>query len=234
MSRIITPLLLGLPVLALLLWLGFWQLDRAEQKRELAAGYEAGLAARPHRVSSTADLLGLERHAPVIATGRYVTAHQVLLDAQVHDGAVGYRVWTPFELAGGDWIVVDRGWVAADGDRNRLPDVSVGDEMREVAGLHAPLPEPGLRLGSATQDDEAWPRRLVWPDAATLADVWGRDVAGALVLLAPGEPDGFVREWAPAGMPAERHVGYAVQWFSLAAALVVIALVLGFRKRRHD
>lgn len=234
MSRIITPLLLGLPVLALLLWLGFWQLDRADQKRELAAGYDAGVSAQARRVADAADLVELPRHTRVIAAGRFVPDRQVLLDAQVHDGRVGYRVWTPFELAGGDWIVVDRGWVAAGGDRDRLPDVTVGDEVREVAGLRAPLPEPGLRLGNAAMQDTGWPRRLVWPDAQELAEAWGRDVPAALVLLAPEAADGYVREWAPSGMPAERHVGYAVQWFSLAVALVVIALILGFRKRSHE
>lgn len=234
MSRSITPLLLGLPVLALLLWLGFWQLDRAEQKRELAAGYEAGLAATPRRVSGAAHLLELPRHAPLIAVGRYVPERQVLLDAQVQDGRVGYRVWTPFELTDGSWIAVDRGWIAAGDDRARLPDVSVDGGEREVAGFRVPLPAPGLRLGAEGAQDDGWPRRLVWPDAAALAQAWGREVPGALVLLSPEAPDGYVREWAPAGMPAEHHVGYAVQWFSLAAAWVVIGLVLGFRKRRDE
>ncbi len=225
---------MGLPVLALLLWLGFWQLDRADQKRELADGYEAGLAAQPTRVSVAADLLELPRHAPVTATGRYVTNRQVLLDAQVQNGRVGYRVWTPFEIASGEWLAVDRGWIDAGNDRNHLPDVSVGSELREVVGLNAPLPEPGLRLGGTVEHDDAWPRRMVWPDAAALAEVWGRDVPAALVLLSPEASDGYVREWAPVGMPADRHIGYAVQWFSLAAALVVIALVLGFRKRSHE
>ncbi len=234
MSRIITPLLLGLPVLALLLWLGFWQLDRAAQKRELAAGYDAGVAAQPRGVSDTTDLLELPRHIPIVAAGRYLPDRQVLLDAQVHEGRVGYRVWTPFELANGEWIVVDRGWIDAGNDRDRLPDVSVNDNAREVMGLRAPLPSPGLRLGGVATQDTTWPRRLVWPDAAALAETWGREIPDALVLLAPEAADGYVREWAPAGMSAERHVGYAVQWFSLAAALVVIALVLGFRKRRNE
>ncbi|MEX0899319.1 MAG: SURF1 family protein [Gammaproteobacteria bacterium] len=234
MSRIITPLLLGLPVLALLLWLGFWQLDRADQKRALAVGYAAGVEAQPHRIVDAEDLLALPRHTPVIASGRYVSDRQILLDAQVHEGRVGYRVWTPFELASGDWIAVDRGWVAAGSDRDRLPDVSVGGDAREVAGLRVPLPEPGLRLGDAVAPDATWPRRLVWPDLEDIAQAWDRDVPGVLVLLTPEAPDGYVRAWAPAGMPAERHIGYAVQWFSLAAALVVIALVLGFRNRRHE
>jgi cytochrome oxidase assembly protein ShyY1 len=40
------------------------------------------------------------------------------------------------------------------------------------------------------------------------------------VLLDPGEPDGYLRQWQPPGFPPVRHIAYAVQWFSLAAALV--------------
>src|SRR5690606_33526115 len=36
----------------------------------------------------------------------------------------------------------------------------------------------------------------------------------------------------PNTLPPERHLGYAVQWFGLAAAVLVIALVLTFRKPR--
>lgn len=235
MGRIIAPLLLGIPVLALLLWLGFWQLDRAAEKRALADAYAAALAAAPREVATADELLAAPRFAPVTAAGRYVPGRQALLDAQTHEGRAGYRVWTPLALAdGGDWVLVDRGWVPAGPDRTARPDLAVGDMRRQVTGLRAPLPRPGLRLGAPDAEQGAWPRRLVWPDEAALARTWGRPLPAALILLAPGEPDGFVRDWDPVAMPAERHVGYAVQWFSLAAALVVIALVLLIRIRRRD
>ena len=211
MARSITPLLLGLPVLALLVWLGFWQLDRAEQKRALADAYAAAATAAPVVIESAAALAAAPRHARVSATTR------------------------PVALDNGDWVLVDRGWLSAGATRARLPDVAVDAAPRTVAGSKAPLPEPGLRLGDAAPADGPWPRRLVWPDEQALARAFGRAVPPALVLLDADAPDGFVREWAPAdGMTAQRHVGYAVQWFALAAALVVIALVLLLRKRRHD
>ena len=222
-------------MLALLVWLGFWQLDRAEQKRALADAYAAAATAAPVVIESAAALAAAPRHARVSATGRFVAERQVLLDAQTHDGQVGYRVWTPLALDNGDWVLVDRGWLSAGATRARLPDVAVDAAPRTVAGSKAPLPEPGLRLGDAAPADGPWPRRMVWPDEQALARAFGRAVPPALVLLDADAPDGFVREWAPAdGMTAQRHVGYAVQWFALAAALVVIALVLLLRNRRHD
>ena len=227
--------MLGLPVLALLLWLGFWQLDRAAEKRAFADAYAAAQAVGPRTIESAEALLSVPRHTRVVAEGRYRTERQVLLDAQTHEGRVGYRVWTPLELDNGDWLLVDRGWTEGAATRAELPEVGVDTGPRRVTGLRAPLPEPGLRLGEPDAGGDAWPRRLVWPDAAALERALGRTVPAALILLDAEVADGFVRDWAPAGMPPERHVGYAVQWFSLAAALVVIALVLLLRdKRRHE
>jgi len=50
------------------------------------------------------------------------------------------------------------------------------------------------------------------------------------VLLDPGEPDGYLRQWQPPGFPPIRHIAYAVQWFSLAAALIVIYIVTNLRR----
>ncbi len=48
------------------------------------------------------------------------------------------------------------------------------------------------------------------------------------------EPDGYVRTWSPPGFPPMRHIGYAVQWFALALALLVIYLVTNLRQGRHE
>jgi len=56
--------------------------------------------------------------------------------------------------------------------------------------------------------------------------------AADLILLDAGEPDGYVRNWAPPGFPPMRHIGYAVQWFGLALALGVIYLVTNFRRTK--
>ena len=54
----------------------------------------------------------------------------------------------------------------------------------------------------------------------------------SVAVLDPAHPDCFVCEWhAVPGVSAERHRGYAVQWFSLAVALVVIVMVVSVRSR---
>jgi surfeit locus 1 family protein len=222
-------------MLVLLLSLGTWQLDRAKQKRDFQAAYTAAQQAAPRPVSRAADLVRLPRYEPVRMYGSYDGARQSLLDAQVHRGTAGYRVWTPFVLDSGGTVLVDRGWVPSGAERSDLPEIGVGSAQRTVSGLVAPLPSPGIRVGAVEGVDEGWPRRLLWPDAATLERLWGADIVPVIVLLSPQADDGFVREWEPAtAIPPERHVGYAVQWYGLAVALVVIFLVLTLRRKETD
>ena len=51
-----------------------------------------------------------------------------------------------------------------------------------------------------------------------------------LVLLDAGEPDGYVRNWTAPGFPPMRHIAYAVQWFGLALALIIIYIVTNVRR----
>ncbi len=228
------PTIAAVAMFALLVSLGFWQLDRAGQKRDLRASFAAALDAAPMRVVSADGIETLPRFEPVMFEGAYIPGRQGLLEAQVHAGRAGYRVWTPTELTDGTRVLVDRGWVPADGDRTVLPDVEVDDDRRTIRGFVAPLPRPGIRLGPADLGDPVWPRRLTWPDAEALDRVWGPGLPAAIVLLHPDEAGGFVREWDPAAIPPERHVAYAVQWFALAAALVVIVIVVLRKQGRSD
>lgn len=222
-------------MLGLLLSLGFWQLDRAGQKRELQAAYAAAVAAAPVTVASAQEIAALPRYTRVALRGTYDSARQGLLDAQVHQGRPGYRVWTPFSLAAGGVVLVDRGWIPANPDRTQLPALEVGAGPRDLVGMVAPLPRAGLALGASETAGGEWPRRVLWPDAEAVADNWGPGVPDRIVLLHEDAADGFVREWMPAtGIPPERHLGYAVQWFGLAAALVIIGVVLLGRGNRKD
>ncbi|MCA1798197.1 MAG: SURF1 family protein [Xanthomonadaceae bacterium] len=232
MLRSITPFIAGALLLTALLWLGFWQLERAGEKRALQEAFASSSSVAAAPIDAGAPLLALPRFTPVRLTGRYDSTRQALLDAQVHDGHAGYRVWTPFTLANGDRILVDRGWVRASPDRNELPDVAVAEFERSITGHVAPLPQPGIRVGGGVQETEGWPRRLAWPDASALQAAWGHALPPVLVLLADGEADGFVRDWNPVRVGPERHIGYAVQWFALALTLAVIIIVLTIRSRK--
>jgi surfeit locus 1 family protein len=165
--------------------------------------------------------------------GRYDPAHQFLLDNISYQGRPGYQVLTPFETAGGT-VLVNRGWLPASGDRRVLPDIAVAGETREVTGRIEWLPRPGIPLAAAAPPPDApWPRRLLFPTSAEAGAQLGVALRNYQLLLDPGDPDGYVRDWRPGGMGSDRHLAYAVQWFGLALTVIVIYLVLVLRNRKQ-
>ena len=211
---------------------GFWQLDRAGEKRELLARFDVGGAAPASRQlvsDAQAPALHYER---LRLTGRYDSNHQVLLDILSYQGRPGYQVLTPLSTPGGT-VLVNRGWVPADGNRTVLPDIQVGGQARELTGRIDWLPRPGIELTAATLPKNApWPRRLLFPTSEQISAQLDLPLRNYQLLLDPAAADGYVRDWRPAGIGPDRHVAYAVQWFGLALTVIVIYLVLARKNGR--
>lgn len=212
---------------------GLWQIDRAGERRALQARFAAGSAANPlGQLVSDVDAIGL-RYELLRLTGQYDPDHQVLLDNVSYRGHPGYEVLTPLITPVGT-VLVNRGWVPANGDRNILPDIQVRSQAREVIGRIEQLPQPGIRLAApALPADAAWPRRLLFPTSADVSAQSGIALRDYQLLLDPGAADGFVRDWRPGGISPERHLAYAIQWFGLALTAVVIYVVLVLRNRKE-
>ena len=108
-------------VLSVLVLLGFWQLQRAQEKQMLVDRYEARVNAKSVQVSQTRMVPGLE-HFSARVEGQFEEQHQILLDNRVHGGRVGYDVLTPFRIQTSPTrILVNRGWVPMGSSRARLP-----------------------------------------------------------------------------------------------------------------
>jgi surfeit locus 1 family protein len=204
--------------------LGLWQLRRSEEKRAFFAAFDApaggAVLTRPIAESQLPSL----NFAFVRLHGQYDGARQLLLDARPHAGRNGYEVLTPLRTADGA-VLVNRGWVAAPARRSELPDVGVTGAQREITGRLTRLPLPGLRTGAAPPGDSGWPRRLLFPTADEISRALGYRVHDYQVLLAPGEPDGFARDWRPAVMSPAQHLAYAVQWFALAVTVIIVFVI---------
>jgi surfeit locus 1 family protein len=221
-------------VVAACVALGGWQLRRGQEKQALVAAFADGTATSIE-LQDVVTVDGLPRYQRVRATGAYDSTHQVLIDNMPSQaGKPGYRVLTPFRRDGSDTLLlVDRGWVPLGTSRSVLPAVSVSSGHRAVSGQLDTLPEPGVRVGAAgVPGDRSWPRVLNFPRQQDVEQALGERVESRIVLLDPAAPDGFERAWRPAmRFGPERHLGYAVQWFALALALLVAFVALSLRPR---
>lgn len=232
------PTLVMLLLLVILVRLGIWQLQRADYKRALIAQYQQAGTLPPVSLNdavTAGTLRSLLRYRQVLAQGHYDGARQVLLPDMAHDDQVGYEVLTPFVLLPQQMtVLVDRGWLAADPTAKRLPDVRVGGAARQVRGVLGILPVPGIRLGAAPVPT-GWPKVMLYPRHQDLAPLFGGRLLQPVLLLDADGPNGFVRDWRPdVGFPPVRHLAYALQWFALALALVVIWIVVNSKRVKHS
>lgn len=220
--------------MALFVSLGTWQMWRAEQR---AASFDRfAEAGRRPALTVPVDGAQFEEHRFrwLELRGRYLSSRQILLDSMTHDGRTGYHVLTPFKLTGNEPLVlVNRGWVPADPERLRLPAVGVGESDRAIRARIDALPRPGLTFDNPQVSGNGWPQVLLFPTFADLEARLESPLRPYQLLLSPDAADGYVRAWRPRAMPPERHVGYAIQWYSFASALGVIGAVLWWRARRN-
>ncbi len=228
-SRIGT--LLSLVLLPTFIGLGVWQLQRADSKAAQFAQFETQAELPVLRELPAGHV---PRYARASLAGRYVVNRQFLLDNMTDGGRGGYHVLTPFVPSGEErWLLVNRGWVPAPGDRRSLPDIAANTDTRVVTGQFDQLPRPGLDLGApSAPGPERWPQVVSFPDMAALQERLAQRLFDQQLLLDPDQPDGFLRAWGPRSMAPERHLGYAVQWFALAAVLVILYATLSVRRAR--
>lgn len=232
----IFPTLVTLMVLPLLPSAGFWQLDRADQKYEARAKRQQNRGHEPVSLTSLTsdldDILGRK----VILTGHFDLQHQVLLDNQKYRNEAGYYVYTPMKVAGmEERVLVHRGWIPQGKDRMQIPQVNGPENEVTFVGRVDTVPSIGLKVGAPGEGYYDWPRPVLYLDTEWLQQQTGYHVMPWVVLQMDGEDYGLVRDLDHMDVeremiPAEKHMSYAFQWFSLAAALVIIYLVVNVKR----
>ncbi|ATX66811.1 SURF1 family protein [Roseinatronobacter bogoriensis] len=222
LRRMIAPVLFGIVGTWILVSLGLWQLDRADQKAALIAELEARIFDAP--VALPAQLSAEEhRYLPVEVEGRFLPAHVFVLAAQKASGP-GFHLVQAFETVEGRRILVERGFLPEAARASLTPEVE--EQVRLAGNLHWPRDinqhTPGYDAG----------RNLLF----------GRDVSEMAALLDTEEVHLVLRAAAPADpvitpVPVydvtipDPHLGYAVQWFLMAVAWLGMTVFFLWRIR---
>ena len=216
-------------LVAATLVLGNWQRHRAEEKEALRAQYDLAASAPPiELVASSTDAAALRFHR-VRASGEFYAPAQVLIDNKVHAGQPGYHVVTPLKLAGGGFVLVDRGWVPAGPRRSDLPRVPAPAGLVTVDGRVNIPPARYLELHADNTSGPVWQNL----DIARIAAASGLTLLPYIVEQADGPPEGLVREWPAPDFGIEQHRSYMVQWYSFGLLGCVLWLGLNWRLREE-
>jgi cytochrome oxidase assembly protein ShyY1 len=224
------PTLLVLLLLALLLALGAWQLQRADEKSALLARQEARRQAPAQPVGE------LERSADpafqrVVLRGYFDAEHSLLLDNRSRAGRVGVELLQPFyDQPSGLWLLLNRGWLPWPDRRTPVAFSTPTGALQLQAWIYV-APGQSFQL-QADAPGKAWPQLLTRVDAGALWRQLGRAGWPYELRLLPG-PAAYQADWAVLAMGPEKHLGYAVQWFALAVALVCWFIYFGMRNARE-
>lgn len=224
-----------LMLMTLLCSLGFWQLDRAEQKRQFLLQQQQGMLAAPVNLNQHDSEQAIQRYQSVQLTGHYDDEHSFLIDNQIVEGHPGYFVLTPFMLqAQSGAVLVNRGWLPLTESRQTLPDVSIKQPVTKIHGRINEFPKVGIQLQGAEIPTETWPAIVQVIDSRLLADKLGYPLSDFQIELDTDQPAGYLRRWMIAAtIPPEKHQAYAVQWFGLALTLTVLFIWISFKKYRE-
>lgn len=214
----------------MLLALGSWQVQRLHWKDGLIAARNAALAAAPVGLPKTRDeARALEFH-PVHAEGQFLNDRELYLNAQSMQGAPGFHVIAPFQLADGGMVLIDRGFVPTEKQASSSRVAGEIGGPTSVTGLLR-LPEPP---GWFTPANE--PERNSWFSIDIPAMAQAAGIGGALPFYIDADKTPVPGGWPLGGQTItelpNNHLQYAITWYSLALALIAIYIRFAYRRRR--
>lgn len=221
-----------IPALAILLGLGVWQVERLQWKTDLIRRIDAARTGAPRSAEQVLrdQAAGkVQDYARVNATCPDIERTPYLRVYAIREGEPGYRLVTPCTLMGGPYrtLLADRGFVLQD-DMPRLRATVARRLDTPVVGV---LRAPG-KPGWMTPPDE--PANNIWRSRnipAMAAALHAPAPAPLFLMLESPKPQGFGPQ--PESLPVDipnNHLGYAITWFGLAAALLVMYASMLFKR----
>ncbi len=211
--------------------LGNWQLSRADEKNARQAQLDM-LSQQP--ITSLPNMrVKLEdfQYREVEISGEYLPSHTIYLDNKTYKGVAGYHVLTPIKLANSSLhVLINRGWVAGGFDRSVLPDVPLVQGEVMVTGIVVSPEQRMLQLTDQVITGTVWNNL----DVQRYQETTGLELQPILVLQQDQLEDGLVRQWDRPDSGSAKNMGYAIQWFSLAATAIIIFLVLNVKRKRSE
>jgi cytochrome oxidase assembly protein ShyY1 len=230
--------LLALALIPAMIELGFWQLHRHEHKVAQNALISANLAAKPVPVT---ELTAPGHTVPrsdywrgVTVTGRFDPAHEVVVRRRTsNDDRVGYHVLIPLIMKDGRAVIVNRGWIPADGDQHAFPDVPAAPSGEVTVAGRLKADETSAATGIRDVEDLP-PRQVMLINSRRQQEYLGRTVLGGYIEQTAPVPAGGSPQQIqnPDDGSIGPHMAYAVQWWLFTGAVPVGWWILVHNEKR--
>jgi surfeit locus 1 family protein len=202
--------------------------QRLAWKTDLIARVEAGLAAPRSGLPAGADLRAIDFRRLAVH-GVYLHDESFAFGLSASGGEPGGRLITPFRLDDGRVVLVERGW---------LPEGLLPPRVPEALRPRGPVRLEGVarwrgggERGWMVPADRPEERRWFGWDVTVMEEVLGMPLLPVVVgLEQPEGPAGLPKAQRVAADFRNNHLGYALTWYGLAVALLVVLVVFSSAK----
>ena len=211
--------------------LGFWQLDRAEEKETQLIEQAATEAAPPVSLYTASRGKARLSGQSIEDRGLFLEEVVFLRDNVIFEGTVGFEVMRPFRSETGEMALVNFGFVPGGTDRSVLPVVPALTKINDLAGrayIGEWANDAGIELYTG------WPR--ITPTQSPLANgnIAQLPLLPFIVRLDSSHPDALPRFWPLTVTSPDKHRGYALQWFLMSVALLTLFLVFTWTQHKEQ
>ena len=213
--------------LPILLYLGYWQISRGFEKKEIWEAYSVNKTLPP---ISEKELFVYQKedlfYRSVVIQGSYID-DTFLLDNRMHQSKKGYEVFTPFKSEGQQVYLINRGWTGNYSDH----PFSAPEGNHFIEGIISPFDKYGLNL-SKEEAKNSFPMVVQELTHSSASKLLGNNfsIEEVVIQLSAASKGSFEPIWGPTELKAPRHWGYAAQWLGLALVLVILYIYFGYKE----
>ena len=206
--------------------LGMWQIERANEKKLIIANYDKLLVSAPIALQKNQMLNNWQ---PIETTGTYEDTI-VYEDNAINNGKAGFKVYHLFRNDDGTFIFIHRGFIERNLIKNNLPEVEIPTEKKSIYGT--PLFKQNNTFVKNIEESDS--RIIQEFNASLLIDKYpmlkDKYLHPFLFNLDIRDVNKYQPIEKPVNMTASKHIGYAIQWFGLCAALIILTIYAYRRK----
>jgi len=205
--------------------LGVWQVNRANEKIEIIENYDKLLFSDPLVLDNDH-----KNWQPIKTSGKFEDLI-VYEDNAILDGKAGYKIYHLFKNLDSSYIFVHRGFRERNRIKNNLPVVEVPEGFQNLEGKV--LRRANNSFVQNIQESD--PRIIQEFDLSYLKERYSslenKDIYVYLFNLQEEDEMKFSSIEKPVNMSSSKHIGYAIQWFGLCLALIILTI---YAYRRKD